>query len=42
MPKDYGEAGPNSTPDSPWISSASPSSSPGLTGSGGGATIASS
>jgi hypothetical protein len=43
MPKNYGDSGPDSTPDSPWMSSASYSStSPGMIGSGGGAAIASS
>jgi hypothetical protein len=44
MPKNYGEVGPDSTPDSPCVSSASSysSSDPGLTGSGCGAAMASS
>jgi hypothetical protein len=43
MLKDYGDSGPNSTPDSPWMSSASSSSGgPGMTGSGGGTVVASS
>jgi hypothetical protein len=42
MPKNYGDSGPDSTQDSPWMSSASSSSSgPGMTGYGGGAAIAS-
>jgi hypothetical protein len=41
--KGYGDSGPDSIPDSPWISSTSYSlSGPGMTGSGGGAAIASS
>jgi hypothetical protein len=40
--RDYGDSGPDSTPDSPWTSSTSSSpSGPGMTGSGGGAAIAS-
>jgi hypothetical protein len=42
MPKDYGDSGPDSIPYSPWMSSASSSSGPGMIGSGGGAAIASS
>jgi hypothetical protein len=43
MPKNYGDSGLDSTPDSPWMSSAySSSSGMGMTGSGGGAAIASS
>jgi hypothetical protein len=43
MSKNYGDSGPNSTPDSPWMSSVFSSSSYdlGMTGSEGGATIAS-
>jgi hypothetical protein len=41
MPKNYGDSGPDSTPDSPWMSSASSSSYPGMTGSEGGTAIAS-
>jgi hypothetical protein len=41
MPKNYGDSGPDTTPDSPWMSSASSSSCPGMTGSGGGTAIAS-
>jgi hypothetical protein len=38
----YGDAGPDSIPDSPWISSTSSScAGPGMTGSGGGTAIAS-
>jgi hypothetical protein len=43
MLKDYGDSGPDSTPDSPWMSSASSySTGSGMTGSGGGTAIASS
>jgi hypothetical protein len=35
MPENYGESGPYSTPDSPWMSSTSSSlSGPGMTGFG--------
>jgi hypothetical protein len=43
MLKDYGDSGPGSTPDSPWMSSTSSSYvGPGMTSSGGRAAIASS
>jgi hypothetical protein len=43
MLRDYGDSGPDSTPDSPWMSSTSSSFvGPGMTGSGGRTAIASS
>jgi hypothetical protein len=43
MLRDYGDSGPDSSPDSPWMSSASSSSAgQGMTGSGGGTATASS
>jgi hypothetical protein len=40
MQQDYGDSGPDSTPNSSWMSSASSSSGgPGMTGSRGGAYV---
>jgi hypothetical protein len=43
MLRDYGDSGPDSIPDSPWISSASSShADPRMAGSGGGTATTSS